>query len=503
MAKANTLREYLVGIGFDVDQTSLRKFEDSLKRGEQAAQKFAGNMAIGFTAAAGAAATALAAVGAGVVALGTSTANQDLQFQVFARRMFLGETAARKMKIALDSLGYSMEEVIWGPPELAERYRQLILDQTNMIKVMGGETGERAFRKIRDIEFQFTRMGPELTMFSRKFTEDLVVKMFGSLDNFENKLKHLNDWFQANIPAIADKISNLLAPAFKKLADFGGAALQWATGSPSISREYFARHGLAPSLDVIGANLYGAPQWNADGPTLGKGFGEMGRVYGDPHGVMSGLSQLWGRIWDPSKSFAQNMRDLIPGESRDEIIGKIERAGRRFGGAAGSAELLALIDQETGGSFNPLLQNPRTGALGLGQILPRNWPRGKDPASIDDQIAATAGILFGNLKKEHGNLREALRDYYGHGVPGPGEPTFDQYYSQYMRRFQDWRGPLVQPQSYQSGAQVHIDRIEINGANLTKEQLTAAIKDGTREAIDDHVRLTAARSYAQRQGSYV
>jgi hypothetical protein len=445
MASRNVIQEYLVGLGFAVDAVSLRKFEDSLKRTGVAAEKFAKTMAIDFTVAGGAVISALAAVGAGTVALATNVARQDLQFQIFARRMFMDVDAARSMKIALDALGYSIAEIYWGPPELGERYRQLILDQTNMIKIMGGDTGERAFRKIRDIEFQFTRMGPELVIFSRKLTEDLVIKLFGSMDNLENKLKSFNSWFQANIPAIADKISNVLVPAFKKLFDVAVSA-----GDALVKDFQFLTSPNKGSL-----------------------------------------------LWDKDKSFNQNLDDFL-GSNKDEAVGKAAAISRPYG-PQGMAEFLALIQQESG--FNPNAQNTRTGAFGLGQVMPKNWPAGKQGGSIDDQLAVAASIFFGDLKKRKGNVKDALHDYYGWGKPGPGEPTFEEYYGQWQQKYNKWRsdpltGGTLQNQAYHSD--MGGVTINITSPNATPEQIKKAVKEG----IDAHVKLTASRSFASRQGTY-
>jgi hypothetical protein len=487
MPAREVIREYLVSLGAVVDEVTMRKLEDSLKRTGIVAEKFAKNMSIGFAAAAGAVTTAFAAVGAGVTALAVSTARQDLQFQLFARRMFMGETAARKMKIALDALGYSMEEIIWGPPELAERYRQLIADQTNMIKVMGGETGERAFRKIRDIEFQFTRMGPELIMFSRKFTEDLVVKMFGSLDNFENKLKHLNDWFQANIPMIADKITGVLVPAFQKV----GSILGWVWDKTVAVGKYFEQWGenagiLSPTYnrDYFRAHAHGGLE------PLGPGTPEQ-RAYASSG--MSSIDSLIAKSPGATK-FSNWLNSILGIDNPTAVRELITQTANKYG--IDPRALMAIAQKESG--MNPNAPLGSKGEIGMMQIMPSTGA--KEGYDIDQlwqlgpNVSAGAQRLKEGLEKFGGDYKRAFEYYNGSG------PQARAYAEDVWRKYQAEIGnPTIQPQSYSATEpNVHIEKIEINGTNLSKDELKDAIKNG----ITDYVKTSSQRMMAQRQGSY-
>src|SRR5271154_2826786 len=133
-----TIRSYLVSLGWSVDPSSERKYEEALKRTAVRVEKFSKTAVKDFTLVGGAFVAATAAVVAGTASLLSNVAKQDLGFQLYARRMWMGTEAAKKMKIATDSLGYSLEEIIWGPPELADRYRRLIQDETILMKQLGG-----------------------------------------------------------------------------------------------------------------------------------------------------------------------------------------------------------------------------------------------------------------------------------------------------------------------------------------------------------------------------
>jgi hypothetical protein len=491
LANYKTIRDYLVGLGFAVDQVAERKFQDALKRTGVTVEKFAKAGVKGFTIVGGAFVAATAAVAGATVGLMRSTAQQDLGFQVFARSMMMGTDAAKKMKIATDALGYSLEEIIWGPPELAERYQQLIKDQTRMMELLGGDRGEKAFRNIRDIEFQFTRMGPALQYFGMRLTEDILNKLSGSPMALKERLQGFVDWFESpsGFVRISDKISSVIAPAFLKLGAAVGSVFHWVTGS-TISDVMSPRFR---PLDMLAMN-----PGRFGGGTLTERASDM--LFNRGESASDDVKKkFWKDLWDKIKApFG------VP-----EIQGDLAASGRASGNAA---LMLALADQETGGKFNIDAHNARTGAFGLGQIMPGNWPKGKSVDSEADQISVMNSIIFGNLKRRKGNLKDALRDYYmgpntkhsDDWSPAPGEPSFDQYYSQFMEKYQRWqKDPLARDpsmyheESYRGGSGGVT--VNVAHANATPDEIKRAVMD----ACDERDRRAMRQKYARAQGAYV
>lgn len=495
-----TIKSYLVGLGFAVDDLSARKFAEALKRTAVSVDKFVDTSAKGFAVVGGAFVTATAAVAGATVGLMSSVAKQDLGFQILARRMLMTTEATRKMKLATDALGYSLPEILFGPPELRERYNQLIQDQTRMLQFFGSDQGEHAFRTIRDIQFQFTRMGPALQMFGMRLTEDIINKLTGTPMSLENRLKQFVDWFEgpSGFVRISDKISGVIVPAFNLLAKAASGVWSGMFGSSTDPNAPVTKFG----LNTLGTALP---------PTLGN-MNTLAPNKGLWETLKSTKPSTWAGLWDTNKSVAENLRDLLGTNSltRNEIIGDIIKRGKTSGH---TAMLLALAQQES--SFNPGAVESDTGAFGLGQILPQNWPRGLTMSSPEDQIKAMDQILTQNLARHHGNLREALNDYYGHGKPRPGQPTFDQYYDQFMQKYQRWQtdpsvtgkipgvgwsgsgDPSLRPQAYNSGdthVTVHIERV-----SATADEVRKAVREGVAEADKERARRMITRA----QGAYV
>jgi hypothetical protein len=444
---ANVLSEYLVALGWQVNQHELRQFNEALRHMSEQVERYTNNEFYGIVpkfVKAGAVITgALASITAGTIGLLAHTAQADLDFQVLARRMFMTGDAAKQMKIATDALGYSLEDIIWGPPELRKRYATLIEDQRRMQNNLGPDF-EKQMVMIRDVRFEVTRFWVELQYFGMQLAGTIAKAIFGDKGDLLSNLQNMNAWFQQHIPDIANKVSSVLVP---------------------VLREVYS---------------------------ILKGIAELMRfLHSDDK-----LSQLWGSIYSKDKSFNQNMNDLFGVTDQDDVIGKVAKAGRESGN---SALLLALAEKESG--FYPGATNPRTHAFGLGQILPKNWPRGKNVGSVDDQIEVMRSIIFGNLQRHHGDIREALHDYYGHGTPGPGEPTFDQYYDDVMQRYNRWKKDptsdpsLYHPSSYSTGSPININ---VAHSNASANDIAAAVQRG----LDERDRRTNQRMAVQLGGVY-
>src|SRR6476659_820630 len=121
----NAIRSYLVQLGFTANQPQQLQFINALNSAKVLAQTTISGMASNFISASGLIVGAMATVSGATVTLMERVSQADLGYQLFARRMFMSVDAARKLKVATDALGYSLEEIIWGPPELRERYSQL------------------------------------------------------------------------------------------------------------------------------------------------------------------------------------------------------------------------------------------------------------------------------------------------------------------------------------------------------------------------------------------
>jgi hypothetical protein len=466
MANYETIRSYLVGLGYKIDEISSRKFEDALKRSAILTEKFAKGAAKDFTLVGGAFIAAASAITAGGIALASSVAKQDLGFQLYARRMYMATDAAKKMKIATDSLGYNLEEIIWGPPELADRYRRLVQDQTKMLEMLGPGF-EKKMYNLREIGFQFDRLGVGIQYFGMRLTEDVLNKLFGGEESLEKRMEHLIDWFESpqGFVKMSDQFSNVLAPAILKVAH----AFEWmwdkAVGVAGFLNKWLAQPG---------DKLTDYDQ-DVNSPTFGQ---LRSSAIPQPGGGSQAIDRLIEKSPGAS-AFNSFVGKLIGGAQYNQ---EILRDAQKLGLPPGLA--LAIADKESGG--DPYAPKGKKGEVGMFQLMPDTVKSLMAQGIINDPNDPSQNIWGGLnwLKMKPGGLSDKIKEYNGAG------PEAEAYRNDVLKRWQSL-DPMgfstsgIQPISYSFGD------IIVSQPNATPEQIKKAVKDG----IDDHVRQTASRQF--------
>jgi hypothetical protein len=204
------IKEYLVSLGFEVDDPSYRKINDTINDLSRTVQDHTGGMAANYVKAGGIIAGALASVGVATVGLLRQIADADMEYQKFGLRMFMTRDAAKEMKIATDALGESLDDIAWMP-ELRERY----YDLRRQARGMGTpKEQEKELRYLRDIRFEFTRMKVEATYGMQWIGHHLFKYLSGPITKAREGLKKFNDWIQEHMPEWTEKIARIIATLY-------------------------------------------------------------------------------------------------------------------------------------------------------------------------------------------------------------------------------------------------------------------------------------------------
>ena len=489
MPGVSTIKSYLVSLGFEIKNQELRKFQMFLKEAETLAERSVGGLTSTFVKAGASILGTLTSVGLGTVGLMDHVAEADLGYQLFARRMFMATDQAKKLKIAQDALGYSLEEIVWGPPELAERYRALVKDQTVMMKELGGAGFEKQMRRIRDIRFEFTRMGVEAQYFAMSFTKSLSKTMFGDESSLLGKLQDFNEWFIKNIPRLADELATKLVPILRDVfaiwKDIWGILKQidWRAIADGIVT---VTHKLKEFADFVAAHpvlqkvLLGAA---AGGAVAGPGGAAVGALAGGVVGVT-----------DPLARQGLTNSKVSAGELfQYHLLAKV--LAKKYG--VNPAVFEGLIQRES--SWNPNAVNKESGAMGFGQIMPGNQHMyGLDASDPNQNLEISAHYLGDLLKKYKGDWNAVLKEYGGFVTQDPSN-----YINDIMRnagRYQQG-GATYQPQAYKGGSpSVNVGGITVNVTqpNATAKEIAYAV----RSEFEDQTGKATQRNIAQFQGAY-
>lgn len=485
----SVIKSYLVSLGFKVDNRQLGLFNEGLKKAARVAGEATGEITKGFLVAGATITGVLAGIAAGTVGMALHVADADLDMQLFARRMFLSTDAARKMKTATDALGYSIEEIVWGPPELAERYRQLIKDQNKMLSALGGADFEKQMRNLRDVRFEFTRLSVEMRYFTMLVVADLSKALFGDENALLGKLQKFSDWFMANMPRIAENIATKIAPSFHIMGEALGhlwetlSKVDWAGLFNTVAKITTA---LVKVLDFIVSHpllaqtLLGAAGGAAAGsiiPGVGTALGAAGGAIGMyTYGAM-------GKVLGAGN-----------GGSNSASIQQQIIAGAKANGID-PALALAVARQESG--FNPGAINSSSGAMGLFQLMPKTATGLGVTNAFDpgQNIDAGTRYLRDLLAKNHGDVGAALKEYGGFVTTDPS--GYINSVERYRRQYEyGTGGGSVQPMAFHST--VNIGDINIPHTNATPDQIHGAVRD----AVESAQKRQIAVLLTQRQGSF-
>jgi hypothetical protein len=377
MSEIDTLKDYLVKLGFSTNAAQFRAFQNTLANATKSVQGASHSWESAFKWSAAGAVTALGTIAASTVGLLDSVSKADLGYKLFAMHMFMSETAAKRMKIATDALGYSIEDIIWNP-ELRGRYEDLMKWQDRLDKNLGkGYAGNMKF--IRDIRQEFTKM--QVTgVYGMQILANTIAEKFGrSLKDGKTWLEEINEIFLMKTPEWSTKVANFLydlKPIYIGLSvvvndatkaiglffrEFGdgsvtfGERIEWSTAAIVGMTE--AMFFLAKSSLTLLKVRH--PE---------KSFTDIGKE----------LGQNW-------KDFKESGTSMLPRAMKPnagiDMVAPTTKEERRKKGLGG------IGVYESGNKYGET--NPITGAAGKYQIMPSNWPSWAREAGLPANAAMT------------------------------------------------------------------------------------------------------------------
>lgn len=209
MALRNVMKEYLVSLGFNIDRNKLSDALDVVKLGEGKISSLVSKMSTSLGKGTAGIVTMIASAVVAVGKFTTSVAEADMATQNAANSMWMNVDAYRVTQNAVESLGYSMNELstIARNPELTNRFSELVElgKQTAAPKEL-----DSMLKKVRDVTFEFDKMQVIAKNGIRQIVYYFLKYLGVDLDNMQNKLASVNKFLQENLPKIAAAIAKVL-----------------------------------------------------------------------------------------------------------------------------------------------------------------------------------------------------------------------------------------------------------------------------------------------------
>ena len=220
-----SLKEYLVKIGFNADKAS---FSNSVAKVKEINTKIldiknnSSGMSAAFTKAslsmhAGVMLVVGALVEGNKVIANflSSMAKEDLAIEKQARKFYAAEKSVRAYQYSLDALGESESDLFYMTDEQYDRF----LKMNSLAKSLEApKEADDTLKKVRDIQFEFSKLNLTFQYLKRWVVYFIGKLSGGTLDRIRNKLAKLNEAFQKNMPKIAEFIAKV-ANVFIRLGE--------------------------------------------------------------------------------------------------------------------------------------------------------------------------------------------------------------------------------------------------------------------------------------------
>lgn len=405
MSDVTTLKSYLVGLGFAVDVQQYKRFESTLAQAARAVNKETASIGSSIFKWQTGIVGMFAAVSGAVLGMMDKVAMADQEYRLFGERMFMSTGQARSMKVALDALGASIEEVAFDP-ELHDRFMQLQKDQKTMYDSLGMGGFESAAKGMRDITFELDRFKVELGVLQMGVFKELFKGLFGDGDVLK-KLREWNDWIITHIPQLSKQFSTFLVPILKDtwriakdIVDiFASMALSFTnvigilSGDSSIESSAFSFEKFATAIEKVVSGIASVLEFvlklekhlpilgmlagGATGAAVGSIIPGVGTAVGGAVGAVGGgILDLMGR--------SSGARGAAT-DATASIIEQARQAAKRIGAETGADPSLIFAQwaHETGNFTN-------RGATSLNNL---------------------AGIRTGKDYRSYGSIDEFANDY--------------------------------------------------------------------------------------------
>lgn len=204
---AESLQEYLVKLGWDVDKKSFREAMSSMQGFEKESGNFVKKLGKNLTNAGQLLFATISAGSLFVADILDKVSDADRATERFARKMWTTKENARALTTALEAMNASYEDIFWMTPEEYDRMMGL---KSFGSKLEAPEELNETLKLVRDIQYEFSRL-KVMAEYAQRWVAYYLGRYLGTdLEEIGEKFRNFNDWLAEHIPAIAEKVARVL-----------------------------------------------------------------------------------------------------------------------------------------------------------------------------------------------------------------------------------------------------------------------------------------------------
>lgn len=206
--KVESLKEYLVKLGWDVDELGLSKLQNGLSKVERSADSIGNKFVKNFAKAGTAAGGFLMTITTGTAKFMSNVAMADLATERWARRMWTTEENARSLTAALDAMGASYEDIFYMTPE---EYKNMLELKNFASSLKAPAELEDTLKQIRDINQEINKTKVILSMATRWIAYYLGQYLGKDFKNAQEAMKEFNNYLVEKLPVVTEKIAKYIS----------------------------------------------------------------------------------------------------------------------------------------------------------------------------------------------------------------------------------------------------------------------------------------------------
>lgn len=202
-----TLKDYLVKLGFTVNDKQFKSFLKALNLSETEVMEFADTTTLGMASATVAVVSFVAAANTGIASYLGSLARADMDTELFAKRMWINVEQGKAIQESLKATGRTIED-LWYSEELRGQFIEL-QKLANDIKPPEGFA--ESMEGVRDVQLEFMKLRVIMAYISQWVGYYLTQFIAEPIAGIKGDLEDINEFMVDNMPQISTKIAQFLA----------------------------------------------------------------------------------------------------------------------------------------------------------------------------------------------------------------------------------------------------------------------------------------------------
>ena len=205
--KAESLKEYLIKLGWDVDELGLNKVQKGVKNVEKSVESVGNKFVKSFAKASVSVGGFLAAATTGIFNFIQNVAQADIETEHMARQFWTTEENARSLGTALDVVGASYKDIWKMTPE---EYKNLIELKNFSYSLKAPAELQKTLKQIRDINQEINKTKVIFNAATQWVAYYLGQFLGKDFKDAQTALKEFNNYLVEKLPIITEKVAEFL-----------------------------------------------------------------------------------------------------------------------------------------------------------------------------------------------------------------------------------------------------------------------------------------------------